>query len=144
MKSIILALSLIMTISSLCYAQCGKKFTITSSKTTHLDSKGNITQTADEKAVVVIGPGDIHISVSNGDHEHEMTGTIQTDSCNWPVAYKEGKSVIKAIINDNSGDKKNVTITITGNDGKIKLLFEPEDEPDDRVEVMADTFSETI
>lgn len=140
MKTIIMALSLIMTISSLCYAQCGKKFTITSSKTIHLDSGGHITRTDSEKAVVAIGPKDISIIVND---DHKMTGTIQSDSCNWPVAYKEGKSIIKALMDDESGNEKNVTITITGKDSKITLLFEVEDQPDDRIQVTADTFEET-
>jgi hypothetical protein len=69
-----------------------------------------------------------------------MTGTIKSDTCNWPVSYKEGKMVIKAVLNNENGESKNVTITITGKDGKITLLFELEGEPDDRIRVAADTF----
>jgi hypothetical protein len=122
-----------------CFAQCGKTFTITTSKTDHLDSKGNVTRTDDEKATVVIGKNDLKISVSSASDDHQMTGLIQSDSCSWPVPYKEGVTVIKATISDNGGDR-NVTITITGKGGKVTLLFETEGEPDDRIRVTADKF----
>jgi hypothetical protein len=140
MKTIILILSLLIAGSAISYAQCGKKFTITTSKTEHLDSKGNITHTDDEKAMVVIGKTDLNITVNTANDEHKMTGTIKTDTCNWPVAFKEGKSVIKAVINNENGEDKNVTITITGKDGKVTLLFEMEGEADDRIRVTADKF----
>jgi hypothetical protein len=141
MKAITLLLSLLVAGATSSFAQCGKKFTITTSKTEHLDSGGNITRTDDEKAVVVISKADLNISVND---EHKMTGTIKSDTCNWPVAYKEGKTVIKAVITNQNGDDRNVTITITGKDGKVTLLFEMEGEPDDRIRVAADKFEETV
>ncbi|MDR3697970.1 hypothetical protein [Mucilaginibacter sp.] len=141
MKTITLILSLLVAGTTISFAQCGKKFTITTSKTEHMDSSGNITRTDDEKAVVVIGKADINISVND---DHKMTGTIKSDTCSWPVAYKEGKTVIKAVITTQNGEDKNVTITITGKDGKVSLLFEVEGEPDDRIRVAADKFEETV
>jgi osmotically-inducible protein OsmY len=141
MKTIILALALMITCGAMSYAQCGKKFTITTSKTDHLDSSGNITRTVDEKAVVVISPTDVNITVNDN---HKMTGTVKSDTCSWPVAYKEGKSIIKAVISDENRDDKNVTITITGKNGKVTLLFEMEGQPDDRIRVAADKFEEVM
>jgi hypothetical protein len=141
MKTIALVLLLLAAGTAGSFAQCGKKFTITTSKTEHMDSSGNVTRTDDEKAVVVIGKTDINISVND---DHKMSGTIKADTCNWPVAYKEGKTVIKAIISTQNGEDKNVTITITGKDGKVSLLFEAEDEPDDRIRVTADKFEENV
>ena len=40
-----------------------------------------------------------------------MKGTITTNSCDWKIPYKEGKSVIKSVITDQSGDVKNATRT---------------------------------
>jgi Holliday junction resolvase len=71
-----------------------------------------------------------------------MTGKIKSDTCNWKVAYKEGKTVLKAVISNENGDDKNVTITIIGKDGKVTLLFEMEGEGDDRIRVTADKFEE--
>ena|SRR5476651_2090113 len=141
MKTLFLSLFLLIAGTAISFAQCGKKFTITTSKTEHLDSNGNITRTDDEKAVVVIGKTDINISVND---DHKMTGTLKADDCNWPVAYKEGKTTIKAVITNPNGEEKNVTITITGKDGKVTLLFEIEGEPDDRIRVAADKFEETV
>jgi hypothetical protein len=142
MKTIALILSLLVAGSTVGFAQCGKKFTITTSKTDHLDSKGNITRTdADEKAVVVVGNTDINITIND---EHKMSGPIKSNDCNWTVPFKEGKSVIKTVISGDNGDAKNVTITITGKDGKINLLFEAEDEPDDHISVTVAKFEETV
>jgi hypothetical protein len=141
MKTLFLTLSLLIAGTTISFAQCGKKFTITTSKTEHLDGGGNIVRTNDEKAVVINGKTDISINVND---EHKMTGTIKADTCNWPVAYKEGKTIIKAVITTENGDDKNVTITITGKDGKVTLWFEVEGEPDDRIRVAADKFEETV
>jgi len=138
MKTIILALTLLVAGTTATFAQCGQKFTITTSKTEHLDSKGNLTHADDEKAVVTIGKTDLTIDVNDG--EHKMTGVIKSDTCNWPVAYKEGKKIIKAVLTGPDGDDKNVTITITGKDGKVSLLFEMDGNPDDVIRVAADKF----
>jgi hypothetical protein len=145
MKTISLIVALLIAGFTVSYGQCDKKFTITTSKTEHLDSKGTVTRTDDnEKAIVVIGKTDLSITVNSDEGEHKMTGTIKADTCNWPVAYKVGKKVIKAVISNGNGEDRNVTITITGKDGKVTLLFESENEPDDRIRVTADKFEETI
>ncbi|HZY37451.1 MAG TPA: hypothetical protein VFE53_12425 [Mucilaginibacter sp.] len=142
MKTIAIILSLLIATTAASYAQCGKKFMITTSKTEHLDAGGGVTRTDDEKAVVVIGQTDLNITVTNANDEHKMTGKIKSDTCNWKVAYKEGKTVLKAVISNENGDDKNVTITIIGKDGKVTLLFEMEGEGDDRIRVTADKFEE--
>jgi hypothetical protein len=142
MKTIALILSLLLAGSAVSFAQCGKKFMITTAKTEHLDASGSVTRTDNEKAVVIIGKTDINITVTNANDEHKMTGTIKSDTCNWPVAYKEGKTVLKAVITNDNGEDKDVTITITGKDGKVTLLFEMEGDGDDRIRVTADKFEE--
>jgi hypothetical protein len=143
MKTIAFILALLVAGCTASFAQCGKKFTITTSKTDHLDDKGNVTRTDNENAVVVIGKSDIKITVTNSGDEHEMTGTIQSTTCDWPVAYKEGKTVLKAIISGNGGPDRNVTITITGANGKVTLLFDAEGEEDGHIRVTADKFEES-
>jgi hypothetical protein len=139
MKTIIIMLSLLMAGSTLSYAQCGKKVVLTTSKTEHLDANGVVQRTDDEKAVVEIGKSDLNITVNN---EHKMTGTIKSDSCNWSIPYKQGKTIIKATLSNDQGEDKNVTITIEGKDGKVTLLFEMEGMPDDRIRVGIDKFEE--
>jgi hypothetical protein len=139
MKTIIIILSLLMAGSAVSFAQCDKKMVLTTSKTEHLDANGIVMRTEEEKAVVQIGKTDLNISVND---EHKMTGKIKSDSCNWSIPYKEGKTVIKATVSNEDGEDKNVTITIEGKGGKVTLLFEMEGMPDDRIRVGVDKFEE--
>ena len=139
MKTIILILSLLVAGSVTGFAQCGKKLVLTTSKTDHLDAKGNVTRTADEKAVVEIGKTDLTITVND---QNKMTGTIKSDSCDWKIPFKEGKTIIKAVIGTDQGEDKNVTITIEGQGGKVTLLFEIEGMQDDRIRVAIYKFEE--
>jgi len=139
MKTITLILALLVAGATISYAQCGKKVKLTTSKTDHLDATGAVTRTDVEKAVVEISKSDLMITVND---EHKMTGTIKSDSCNWSVPFKNGKTIIKATLSNDQGEDKNVTITIEGKDGNITLLFEIEGMPDDRIRVAIDTFQE--
>jgi hypothetical protein len=141
MKTIALIAALLLAGATITFAQCGKKFRITTSKTEHLDASGAVTRTDNEKAVVEISAPALNITVND---DHKMNGTIKSNDCNWPTAYKEGKTVIKATLSDDNGEDKNVTITIEGKDGKVTLLFEMEGMPDDRIRVAADKFEEVI
>jgi len=138
MKKIILTLSLLIGISAVTFAQCDKTVVLTSSKTNHMDESGTITRTDDETAQIEIDKSAVNISV-NGDHK--VTANIKSNTCNWTVPFKEGKTVIKAVA-DHNGEDKSITITIEGKDGKVTLLFEMEDEPGDRIKVGADKFAE--
>src|SRR5580658_3630445 len=133
MKTIILILSLLVAGTVISFAQCGKKVVLTTSKTDHLDATGTVTRTDDEKAVVIISQTTLNITVND---DHKMNGTIKSDSCNWKILYKEGKSIIKATLSTDEGEEKNITITIEGKDGKVTLLFEMEGMPDDRIRVV--------
>jgi hypothetical protein len=139
MKKTILSFLLLIAGCAVGFAQCDKKIILTTSKTEHLDAQGKLTRTVDEKAIVEINKNDLTINVND---EHKMAGKIKSDSCYWKVPYKEGKTIIKATLGDDQGADKNVTITITGKDGKVTLLFETEGEPDDRISVAIDKFEE--
>ena len=139
MKTIILSLFLAVTGSVACFAQCGKNVVLTTSKTEHLDASGAVTRTDDEKAVIEIGKSNLTITIND---DHKLTGTIKSNTCNWTVPFKNGKTVIKALISSEGGEDRNVTITIEGKDGKVTLLYESETEPDDRVRVGIDKFEE--
>jgi len=143
MKKIAFILVLLLAGTAVSHAQCGKKFKITTSKTEHLDASGNLTRTDDEKAVVVISKTEVNITVTEANDQHAMTGVIKSDTCNWPVAYKEGKTVLKVVISGDNGQDRDVTITIIGKDGKVTLLFESEGEENDRIRVTADKFEES-
>jgi hypothetical protein len=139
MKKIIFALSLLLVFSTMTFAQCGKKIIITSSKTENLDASGTVEKTIEEKTIIEINKSDL--TVTPGE-DRVMTGAIKSDSCNWKVPFKEGKSIIKATLADDGGDAKNVTITIEGKDGKITFLAEVEEMPDRKIRLVIDKFEE--
>ena len=140
MKKILLPLFFTILGSGL-YAQCEKKVLLTSTVTEHLDGSDSLQRSDDEKSTIEIGKTEITILPGN-EVEQKITGVIKSHTCNWTVPYKEGKSVIKAEMSDPRGDTKNATITITGKDGKVKLLFELEDMPDRKIRVIIDKFEE--
>ncbi|HEY8928083.1 MAG TPA: hypothetical protein VIM55_02770 [Mucilaginibacter sp.] len=138
MKRIILTLSLLVALTTATFAQCDKTVVLNSSKTDHMDEAGTITHSENETAEIVIGKSAVDIAV-NG--EHKITAQIKSNTCNWTVPFKEGKTVIKATA-DQNGEDRNITITIEGKDGKVTLLFEMENEPGDRIKVGIDKFVE--
>ena len=140
MKKIIITLSLLIGLSAVTFAQCDKTVVLTSSKTNHMDETGAITRTEDETAEIAIDKSAVNIAV-NG--EHKITANIKSNTCNWTVPFKEGKSVIKAVA-DMNGEDRNLTITIEGKDGKVTLLFDMAEEPGDRIKVSIDKFVEKV
>ena len=142
MKTLTLILSLLIAGVAASYAQCDKKVVLTSSKTEHLDATGAVKRTDDETAKIEINKAaDLQISVND---EHKMTGVIKSETCDWKVPFKEGKTVIKATVSNDQGEDRNVTLTIEGKDGKVTLLFEMEGMTDDRIRVGIDKFAEVI
>lgn len=138
MKKLILCFMLLLACGIISNAQCGKKSVFNSSKTEYLDATGTVERSVDEKTVVEITKTEI--TITPGDHT--MTGTIKSDTCNWKIPFKEGKTVIKASVSDGQGEAKSVTITIEGKDGKITLLAQVEDMPGKTIRITADKFEE--
>lgn len=138
MKRIILTLTLLAGLSVAGFAQCGKTLVLTSSKTEHLDASGVVTRTVDETALIEINKTAISLTV-NGDPKGSCI--ITDNTCDWKVPFKEGRSVIHATL-DQNGEEKKVTLTIEGKDGKITVLFDTEGEPNERVKVGIDKFTE--
>ena len=120
------------------FAQCNKSVSLTASKTEYLDASMAVQRTVEEKTVIEIS--DSVITIVPGNEANKMTGKIVSKACQWAVPYKEGKSQIKAALQDGSGDTKNVTFSIEGKDGKVTFLAEVDDMPDQKVRVAVDTF----
>ena len=123
------------------YAQCGKKQLITSAKTDYLDANGNLQRSVDENTTIEYDKSNITITIDKGDSK-VMSGPVKLDSCNWTVPYKDGKSIVKALVSDARGDAKNLTITIEGKDGKLTFLAEVEERPDMKIRLTIDKFEE--
>ncbi|MBD0288975.1 MAG: hypothetical protein ICV79_26655 [Flavisolibacter sp.] len=139
MKKIIFILSLLVS-GTMGFAQCDKPLMLTSSKTEHLDANGTVQRTEDEKSTVEVNKTDVIIRPGN--ESHNMKGVIKSNTCNWSVPFKEGKSLIKATITNDNGNTMNATLTIEGKDGKLTLLMEVEEMPDRKIRVPIDTFEE--
>lgn len=140
MKKNIALFLLLMAASTFTYAQCDKKLLLTSSKTEYLDAAYTVQRTVDEESVIEISKP--VITIIPGNAENKMTGTIKSDSCNWKLPYKEGKSVLKTTLSDPSGEAKDVTITIEGKEGKLTFLVEIDDMPDKKIRVTLNKFEE--
>jgi len=136
MKTIIIGLAILLALVTAVFGQCGKTVVLTSSKTDHLDATGKLTQSIDEKVIIEISKATIDISV---DGQQKMTGKITSNTCDWKVPFKKGKSVINAMMTNREGDRQ-ATMTIEGKDGKIYLHFMMPAKPGDQVSIVADKF----
>ncbi|MBK0377730.1 hypothetical protein [Mucilaginibacter segetis] len=140
LKKMILTLILLAAGSIVSYAQCGKNVLFSSVETIYLDADGDIQRTVDEPASIEYGK--TNIKLTHGTENEEMNGIIKSNTCNWTVPFKEGKSVITATFSNNNGDEKDATITIEGKNGKVTLTFEMEDMSGRKIQVAADKFIE--
>lgn len=140
MKTLIINLSLILTGTLMCFAQCDKNMVFTSSHTVYLAPDGSVERTVDESAEVHLSG--TSIVITHGPEKEQTTGTTKTLSCNWGTPFKEGKTVLSALLEDRSGDQRNATITIEGKDGKVTLTLEVEGMEGRKIQVTADKFEE--
>jgi len=143
MKSIIIALFLLAAGSTMCFAQCDKKVSITSSKSEQLDDSGQVQGTRDEKTTVDISTTDVNVSIVGDDGDQKLTGKVKSKTCDWKTPYKEGKTVVTTTLND-GGNDKDFTITIEGMDGKVTLVAESPQMPGRKIRLVVDKFEEKI
>lgn len=122
------------------FAQCDKATVITASKTEYLNGSGDVERVQEEQTTVEIKKDSMIISPG---HERKMTAAIKSNTCGWTVPFKEGKSVIKAVLyNEDGTEFKHLTITIEGKSGKLTFLAVMDDQPDRPIRLAPDTFSE--
>ncbi|WP_460996769.1 hypothetical protein [Spirosoma harenae] len=138
MKSII-CLTILFT-TTLSFGQCDKDVTLVSSKTEYLDGSGVVQRTEAEQSTIDITKS--QVTITPGRADHKMVGAVQSNTCNWNVAYKEGKTVIKATFDDPSGPQRHTTLTIEGKDGVITFLMEIAEMPDKKIRVNVTSFKE--
>ena len=138
MKKLILGLLLVIGAGISTYAQCGKRVIIISSVTEHIKA-GEVERTKDETSTIEFDSKEIHIAPGD---DAPITGTIKSTTCEWKTPFKEGKSVVKAIVTDPGGQTFNITITIEGKEGKISFLLEIEEQPDRKIRLLVDKFEE--
>ncbi len=144
MKTFLSALFLLIAGSTMSFAQCDKKVSLSSSKTEHLDATGNLKHSDDEKTTIEFNQTDITVTISrdNGDGD-KMTGKVNSNICNWQVPFKTGKTMLNITLTHEGGQSRDFAVTIEGKDGKVVLLAESKEEPDDKIQLPIDKFDET-
>ncbi|MBD2703516.1 hypothetical protein IC229_22920 [Spirosoma sp. BT702] len=141
MKNLIFLIALLLSKLTLSFGQCDKDVTLTSSKTEYLDGSGTVHRTDDEESTIAINK--TQITITPGNPDRKMVGTIQSTTCNWPTAYQEGKTVIKVVFQGPSDAPRHATMTIEGKAGKITFLMEIDEMPDKKIRVNVTSFKET-
>ena len=143
MKTILITLFLLAAGSAVSFAQCDKKVTLVSTKTEHLDANGNLKNADDEKTVIEFNKTDITVTIShdNGDGD-KMTGKVNSNICNWQTPFKTGKTLLNVTLTHEGGQTRDFAVTIEGKEGKVMLLAESKEEPDDKIQLPIDKFEE--
>lgn len=142
MKNILITLFLLAAGSAMSFAQCDKKVTLVSSKTEHLDAKGNLKHAEDEKTTIEINKSEMSVSISKDNGDEKMTGKVNSNICSWHVPFKDGKTLLKVTLTNEGGESRDFAITIEGKDGKVTLWAESNEEPDDKIQLPIDKFEE--
>ena len=137
MKHLLLA-ALFLTAGYFGFGQCGTKVVLTSSQTQHLGADSSVQRTEDEHTVIEFDQSTI--TISPGDNH--MNGKVDSITCNWTTPYKVGKTRLKVTITNDQGEIQKATITIEGKNGRVVLLGEVDNMPDERIRVIADKFEE--
>lgn len=135
MKRIIITLiiSLAGTLSS--FAQCEENAVLITSKTNLADPSGNPVGLKDEKTVLRFSKAAILLNLDGVDRGELK---IVSQICNWTIPYKEGKSIIKAKLND-----WDYTLTIEGKEGRVSLHVVKNESDDSILTMVVDKFERT-
>lgn len=139
MKKALFSLALAMGIAAAVKAQCNQGLQLSSSKTDLLNAAYQSQGIRSEKVVIDITTSTITIT-QNGNGAEALTGKIKDIKCAWKVPFKEGKTVIRTELADASGDIKDAAITIEGKNGKITVLAEAKERPDQKMRLEVDKF----
>jgi len=142
MKTILIALFLLVAGSIVSFAQCEKKVSLISSKTEHLDASGQLKHAEDEKTIIEFNKTDISVSITKDNGDEKMTGKVKSNICDWQVPFKTGKTLLNITLNRDDGQSRDFTVTIEGKDGKVTLWAESKEEPDDKIQLPIDKFEE--
>ncbi|HZX57336.1 MAG TPA: hypothetical protein VFE54_01370 [Mucilaginibacter sp.] len=142
MRSILIAVFLLAAGSTACLAQCDKKVSFTAAKTEHLDENGAAKHAEDQKTTVEFNKLNITVSISHDDGDEKLTGTVKSYTCDWKVPFKEGTTKLDITLSNDNGESRDYSVTIQGKDGKITLIAEDKEHPDDKIKLEAVTFEE--
>jgi methyl coenzyme M reductase subunit D len=132
MKRIIITLliSLAGTLST--YAQCEENAVLSTSKTNLADPSGEPIGVKDERTLLRFSKTAILLNINDEDRGELK---IVSQNCNWTIPYKEGRTVIKAKLNDSD-----YTLTIEGKEGRVSLHVVKNESDDSILSMVVDKF----
>jgi hypothetical protein len=140
MKQFLVA-ALLLTAATAGYGQCEKKTVLSASKTDHLAADSSVQQS--NEGVIIIEFDKTTFSV-NPPNESPLTGKVNSFTCDWPTPYKVGKTQLKVTLINAQGESQNFTVTIEGKAGKVILYAVMDDQPDQKIRLIADKFGEKM
>lgn len=141
MKQKIVFLLISTIIGTCCYSQCAKKNRLSATGTEILNEKGEVKMKDTQRVTIIIFDSKT-FEIKSGDN-NTLYGTIDSIYCNWKVAFKEGITDIRGILNYENGDRWVTKMTIAGKDGKLTLLVDIEHPEANKMRFMLDTFEES-
>lgn len=139
MKKILLLLPVLTVLALVSRAQCNEDVNFTSPKSQMVNQKGEVLGSKNGTTVIEITRKSVSLTF-NGDDKTTLAGEIKEAKCVWTEPFKNGKSVIKAVLEDASGDVKHVTLTIEAKDGKITIAGDAEERPNERIKFDVDKY----
>lgn len=117
------------------FAQCEENAVLSTSKTNLADPSGEPIGVKDEKTVLRFSKIAIMLNIDGVDRGELK---IVSQSCNWTIPYKEGKSIINAKLNNSD-----YTLTIEGKEGKVSLHVVKNESDDSILSMVVDKFEKT-
>jgi len=139
MKKILLLIAVFTILAFAGRAQCNGNVNFISSKSQMVNQKGEVLGSKDGTTVIEITKKSVSLTF-NGDEKTTLAGEIKEEKCEWGEPFKNGKSIIKAVLEDAGGDVKHVTLTIEAKDGKITITGDAEERPNERIKFDVDKY----
>lgn len=139
MKRFFLLIPVLTLVALVSQAQCDKNVNFIAAKSQMVNQKGEVLGSKDGTTVIEITKKSVSLTF-NGDEKTTLAGEIKEAKCDWTEPFKNGRSVIKAVLEDAGGDVKHVTLTIEAKDGKITITGDAEERPNERIKFDVDKY----
>jgi len=127
MKKILMTLPLLLFVHLFAAAQCDKEVNWKASKVQLIDDNGNELDSYSATITLTVMQEKLVIDV-DGQPNDRMEGRIDSVTCEWKKAYKNGKTVLKGDIGKPDGNTASYVLKIEGVDDTLTGHLEITDE----------------
>lgn len=141
MKKIIILTGVLLVAVLNIKAQCLSKVRYTASKMEIVDSAMNVNGSQDAPVTLLISEKGFE-GVKGDIGEDSLHGTLKSVTCNWKEPYKNGKIVMVCDVKTPNEDLHDVNITIEAVDGKITILLNAKEHPNELIRLLVDKYEE--